>query len=187
MSKESVYDNLRDEFDRGYVQIYTGNGKGKTTAAIGLTVRALGAGLRVFFAQFIKGGRYSEIDMLEKIASDGNLTCKQYGRGCFIMREPAEEDRAAAKEGLAEVKAAMTSETYQLIVLDEANVAASLGLLDAGDLIDLVLSKPASVELLFTGRNAPQELIERADLVTEMTEIKHYYKKGVLARRGIES
>ena len=187
MTKESGYDNLRDEFTCGYVQVYTGNGKGKTTASIGLTVRALGAGLRVFFAQFIKGGRYSEIDMLEKIASGENLTCRQYGKGCFIMRKPAEEDRAAAREGLNEILQIMQSEAYDLIVLDEANVAVSLGLLDVGDLLDLVDRKPAKVELLFTGRGAPEELIERADLVTEMTEIKHYYQKGVLARRGIES
>lgn len=187
MAEESGYDNLRDEFTRGYVQIYTGNGKGKTTAAIGLMVRALGAGLRVFFAQFIKGGRYSEIDMLEKIASAGRLTCRQYGKGCFIMRKPAEEDREAAREGLNEISRIMRSDAYDLIVLDEANVAVNLGLLDVSDLIGVIDGKPEGVELVFTGRGAPEALIERADLVTEMREVKHYYQKGVLARRGIES
>lgn len=189
MTEKSEYDSLRDEFTRGYIQVYTGNGKGKTTAAIGLTVRALGAGLRVFFAQFIKGGRYSEIEILEKIASgaEGLFQCKQYGTGCFIMREPAEGDRIAAREGLNEVFRIMQAESYQLIVLDEANVAVSLGLLNEADLLRLADAKPDSVELVFTGRNAPPKLIERADLVTEMSEIKHYYQKGVMARRGIES
>lgn len=187
MANESGYDNLRDEFTRGYVQVYTGNGKGKTTAAIGLTVRALGAGLRVFFAQFIKGGRYSEIGMLEKLAAGESLECRQYGQGCFIMRDPSDEDREAAKEGLREISRIMKSGLYDLIVLDEANVAVSLGLLDADDLTRLIDAKPERVELVFTGRGAPEGLIERADLITEMREIKHYYQKGVSARRGIES
>lgn len=189
MTEKSAYDNMRDEFTRGYIQVYTGNGKGKTTAAIGLTVRALGAGLRVFFAQFIKGGRYSEIEMLEKIASEseGQLQCRQYGTGCFIMREPAEADRIAAREGLDEVFQIMQNESYQLIVLDEANVAVSLGLLKEEDLLRLADAKPDSAELVFTGRGAPPKLMERADLVTEMTEVKHYYQKGVMARKGIES
>ena len=133
---------MRDEFKRGYVQVYTGNGKGKTTAAIGLTVRALGAGFRVFFAQFIKGGRYSEVDMLEKIAATGALVHKQYGKGCFIVREAMEEDRKAAKEGLAEIREAMRSGDFQLIVMDEANVAAKLGLIETADLIGLIDKKP---------------------------------------------
>lgn len=187
MTDSSSYDNMRDEFKRGYVQVYTGNGKGKTTAAIGLTVRALGAGFRVFFAQFIKGGRYSEVDMLEKIAATGALVHKQYGKGCFIVREAMEEDRKAAKEGLAEIREAMRSGDFQLIVMDEANVAAKLGLIETADLIGLINEKPPMVELVMTGRGASDELIERADLVTEMKEIKHYYQKGVNARRGIES
>lgn len=187
MGEKSAYDNLRDEFGRGYVQVYTGNGKGKTTAAIGLAVRALGAGMRVYFAQFIKGARYSEIEFLEKIAPTYGIVCKQFGLGCFIMREPEEKDRAAARKGIEEIRRAMLSKEYQLIVADEANVAVSIGLLETGDLIGLADDKPDSVELVFTGRGAPDELVERADLVTEMREIKHYYRKGVLARRGIES
>ena len=183
---ESAYDNMRDEFNSGYVQVYTGNGKGKTTAAIGLTIRALGAGMNVFFAQFIKGGRYSEINMLEKIGGS-SLVCRQYGLGCFITREAVEEDKKAAHKGIEEVREAMKSGKYQLIVLDEANVAVKIGLLDTDDLIKLVDEKPQMVELVFTGRGAPDELIMREDLVTEMTEIKHYYQKGIMARRGIES
>lgn len=195
----SAYDNMRDEFSRGYVQVYTGDGKGKTTAAIGLAVRALGAGINVYFAQFIKGGKYSEIgmlEMLERAAEEhrgdnagkiGKIVCKQYGEGCFITREPEASDRAAAHRGLDEVRRIVQSGEYQLVVLDEANVAVALGLLDAADLVALADEKPDDVELVFTGRNAPPTLIDRADLVTEMREIKHYYRQGVRARRGIES
>ena len=183
-----TYDNMRDTYSRGYVQVYTGNGKGKTTAAIGLAMRALGAGMHVFFAQFIKGGKYSEIEMLEALSGQGaSIVCRQYGEGCFIVREAAESDAVAAKRGLEEVRAAMKSGDYQLIVLDEANVASSLGLLAAEELVSLIDEKPEMVELVFTGRNAPNVLIERADLVTEMKEIKHYYRQGVRARKGIES
>lgn len=184
---KSAYDNMRDDYTRGYVQVYTGNGKGKTTAAIGLTLRALGAGMKVFFAQFIKGGRYSEIDMLERISADGSLVCRQFGEGCFLVREAADSDRIAARHGLEEVRTAMKSGEYQLIVLDEANVAVHLGLLTEDDLLSLIDEKPDMVELVFTGRKAPERLMERADLVTEMREVKHYYTAGVMARRGIES
>ncbi|MDR1472084.1 MAG: cob(I)yrinic acid a,c-diamide adenosyltransferase [Synergistaceae bacterium] len=182
--EQSVYDSMRDSFTRGYVQVYTGNGKGKTTAAIGLALRALGAGMNVFFAQFIKGARYSEIEIMSTLE---RLTHRQYGLGCFLMRAPSEEDRAAARRGVEEVREAMASGGYQLIILDEANVAAHLGVLPASDLVSLVREKPDGIELVFTGRNAPPELIEIADLVTEMREVKHYYAKGVRARRGIES
>ncbi|MDR1916065.1 MAG: cob(I)yrinic acid a,c-diamide adenosyltransferase [Synergistaceae bacterium] len=182
--QQSVYDSMRDRFSRGYVQVYTGNGKGKTTAALGLSIRALGAGMRVFFSQFIKGAKYSEIDILSAFE---NLTHRQYGLGCFIMRAPTDEDKAAARQGIEEVREAMNSGRYQLVILDEANVASHLGLIPASDLVALAREKPEAVELLFTGRNAPAELIELADLVTEMREIKHYYDKGVKARRGIES
>jgi cob(I)alamin adenosyltransferase len=178
---------MRDEFDRGYLQIYTGNGKGKTTAAIGLAVRALGAGMNVFFAQFIKGGRYSEIESLESISGGGAFICRQYGKGCFIMRAPDEMDLAAARDGLADALREMRSGQYQLVVLDEANVAVKLGLLDESALLGFVEERPESVELVITGRGATDALIERADLVTEMREIKHYYQKGIRARRGIES
>jgi cob(I)alamin adenosyltransferase len=185
---ESVYDNMRDDFSRGYLEVYTGDGKGKTTAAIGLMVRALGAGMNVFFAQFIKAGRYSEIDAIESISKPGaSLVCRQYGKGCFIMRAPTDDDRAAAREGLADALREMLSGQYQLVVLDEANVAVKLGLLEESELLGFVDKRPDMVELVVTGRGAAKALIERADLVTEMREIKHYYQKGVRARRGIES
>jgi cob(I)alamin adenosyltransferase len=182
------YDNMRDEFERGYVQVYTGNGKGKTTAAIGLAVRALGAGMGVFFAQFIKGGKYSEIELLESLASSNkSFVCKQYGRGCFLIRSIDSDDIAAAKEGLADALNEMKSGRYDLVILDEANVALKLGLLKETDLIDFIEARPMRTELVLTGRGATERIIGKADLVTEMTEIKHYYAKGVLARRGIES
>jgi cob(I)alamin adenosyltransferase len=189
MTKASVYDNMRDEFTTGYLQVYTGNGKGKTTAAIGLAVRALGAGMNVFFAQFIKGGKYSEIESLERLSGQGlgALTCKQYGLGCFIMRTPTEEDKSAAQSGLEDAGREMKSGRYNLVVLDEANVAVKLGLLSEEDLLRFADARPGDTELVITGRGAPDSLIERADLVTEMREIKHYYSSGVLARKGIES
>ncbi|MDR1885960.1 MAG: cob(I)yrinic acid a,c-diamide adenosyltransferase [Synergistaceae bacterium] len=184
---KAAYDSMKDKFDRGYVQVYTGNGKGKTTASIGLVVRALGAGLRVFFAQFIKGSRYSEIEALGRISGPPSLVCRQYGEGRFIVGKPTESEYAAAKSGLEEAREAMKSGAYDLVVLDEANVAASLGLFSDDDLISLIDDKPQMVELVLTGRGASEKLMERADLVTEMREIKHYYQKGVMARRGIES
>ena len=184
-NKTSEYDSMRDEFNKGYVQVYTGNGKGKTTAAIGLAVRALGAGLNVYFGQFIKAGRYSEIESLEKLG--GRLLCRQYGRGCFLMRQPEAEDILLAHKGLEEAVEAMESGLYQLVIMDEINVACSLGLLNAADLIRLIEKRPEGVELVLTGRGALPEVIERADLVTEMREIKHYYQTGVRARKGIES
>jgi cob(I)alamin adenosyltransferase len=178
------YDNSRDDATRGYVQVYTGDGKGKTTAAIGLAMRALGAGMSVFFAQFIKAGRYSEIKTLEGMK---NLTYRQYGSGRFITGAPTDDDILAAKAALNDVRAEMLSGRYQVVILDEANVAYSLGLLAEEDLLALADERPETVELVFTGRGAPEKLMEKADLVTEMREIKHYYAKGVKARRGIES
>lgn len=175
----------RKEFDRGYVQVYTGDGKGKTTAAIGLAVRAAGAGLRVFIGQFIKSGRYSEIEVLESMG--GKIECRQYGRGCWLRGSPGEEDARLAREGLEEIRQVLTSGDYQLVILDEANVAVWFGLFGVEELLALIDVKPERTELVFTGRRADPRLIERADLVTEMREVKHYYREGVLARKGIES
>lgn len=169
---------------KGYIQVYTGNGKGKTTAAFGLALRAAGAGLKVYIAQFVKGMKYSELDAMEKLS--GSITIKQYGRDCFIFREPEKEDIQAAREGLQEVKEIMRSGEYQVIVLDEANIATYYNLFSVDDLLDFIKVKPEEVELVITGRKADPRIIERADLVTEMKEIKHYYQKGVEARRGIE-
>ena len=168
---------------KGYVQVYTGDGKGKTTAALGLALRAAGAGLNVYIAQFVKGMKYSELNMISKLQ---NISLKQYGRDCFIYQEPDDEDIKVARDGLKEAKEKMLSGEYQMIVLDEANIATYYNLFSVDDLLDFVREKPAEVELVITGRRADPRIIEAADLVTEMKEIKHYYQDGVEAREGIE-
>ena len=169
---------------KGCVQVYTGDGKGKTTAAIGLTVRALGAGLRVYFAQFLKSGDYSEKNILGTL---DNLVFRQYGKNGFITREPSDEDRAMASRGLKEAIEALRSGAYDLVILDEVNVACSLGLITKDDVLSLLRERGDMTELVLTGRNAAPELLDAADLVTEMRNIKHYFASGVPARRGMES
>ena len=168
----------------GYIQVYTGNGKGKTTAAFGLSLRAIGAGKKVFFAQFVKGQIYSEIEAVEKYLP--GITIKQYGLDCFIVNSPTEADIKAAKEGLAQVAEIIASGQYDIIVLDEANIAIYYNLFSVQELIDVITKRPKNVEIIVTGRYAPPELLEIAHLVTEMKEIKHYYTQGVEARKGIE-
>ena len=169
---------------KGYVQVYTGNGKGKTTAAFGLAVRAAGAGLKVFIAQFVKGMRYSELESIKKL--DDMITIKQYGRGWFIKKKINQKDINLAQKGLKEVKNIINSGNYQLVILDEANIATHFKLFSPPELLDLINSKPDHVELVITGRYADPLIIDKADLVTEMHEIKHYYNKGIKARLGIE-
>ena len=171
-------------WQKGYVHVYTGNGKGKTTAAFGLALRAAGAGLPVFIGQFVKGMKYSEIGAIEKFSS--LITVRQYGRGCFIRNQPQEEDIIAARSGLKEVQQVLCSGKFKVVVLDEANIATHFKLFSVDDLLDLIDSKPDEMELVITGRNADPKVIERTDLVTEMREIKHYYACGVEARTGIE-
>jgi cob(I)alamin adenosyltransferase len=168
----------------GYVHVYTGNGKGKTTAAIGLAVRAVGAGWRVFFAQFLKAGVYSEHKALARFTD--RLTIKSYGRAGYIREEPEEEDRRLAQEALEEIREVIASGRHGLVVLDEANVAVHYRLVSVEQLLDLIGGRPAGVEVVVTGRYADPRLLERADLVTEMREIKHYYHQGVTARLGVE-
>ncbi len=169
----------------GYVQVYTGNGKGKTTAALGLTLRAAGAGLRVFFAQFLKCGEYSEIAALRRF--EDLVTVRQYGCPEFVTGAPGEEDRAAARRGRLEAREALVSGEYGVVVLDEVNVAVRLGLFSAGEVLELLDARPPEVELVLTGRDADPRIVERADLVTEMREVKHYYRQGIKARKGIEA
>ena len=176
--------NKKHGLEKGYVQVYYGDGKGKTTAAIGLAIRAAGCNLNVFIAQFIKGLQYSEIKCLKKL--NQNIILKQYGRGCFIKNKPTEDDIVAAKKGLNEIKEIMLSEKYDVIILDEITIAEYFGLLDTSEILELIRLKPQNVELILTGRKASKQIIEAADLVTEMKEIKHYYTSGVLARKGIE-
>ena len=167
----------------GYTQVYTGNGKGKTTAALGLALRAAGAGLKVFIAQFIKMGDFSEIKSLQRFSD--LITVKQFGLGRFD-NNPMPKDFEAARKGLEKVKTIIHSDKYDVIILEEANVAVKHGLISAEELVDLIVNKPHDIELVITGRGAAPQVIEHADLVTEMRPIKHYYQKGVRARVGIE-
>jgi cob(I)alamin adenosyltransferase len=169
---------------RGFVQVYTGNGKGKTTAAFGLALRSVGAGNKVFIAQFIKGMPYSEIESVNKFLP--GITIKQYGLDCFIVNQPTEKDINAARYGLSEVSKIISSGDYELVILDEACIAVHYNLFSVNDLISALTSRPAGTEIVVTGRYASPELMEIADLVTEMKEIKHYYNQGVQARKGIE-
>ena len=170
---------------KGYVQVYTGDGKGKTTAAMGLALRAAGAGLKVYIAQFVKSEKYSEIIALERFSD--MITCRLYGSGCWLHGQPDDEDVQLARSGLEDVRRIVTAGQHDVVILDEANIATHFGLLSADDLLDLIDLKPDGVELIFTGRKADPRLIERADLCSEIREIKHYYHKGVSARKGIES
>jgi len=174
----------RPALKKGYTHVYYGTGKGKTTAAIGLAVRAAGYGLKVYIAQFIKGLQYSELKCLKKL--DENITVRQYGRGCFIRKEPAEADIKAAKKGLEEVREILLSGSYDVVILDEITVAVYFGLLTVEEIIGLINSKPENIELVLTGRKADRKILDAADLVTEMREVRHYFNLGVQARKGIE-
>ena len=172
--------------EKGYVHVYTGNGKGKTTAALGLCLRALGAGLKVYIGQFIKDEDSCEITALRKLAPD--VTVEQYGNGLGLVHEGDDlsEHTLAAKSGYRKAIEALISGKYDVVILDEINVAGKFGLISVRDIAELIKQKPAAVDLVLTGRYASLEIIEKADLVTEMKEIKHYYNSGVGARKGIE-
>ncbi|MCK4237071.1 MAG: cob(I)yrinic acid a,c-diamide adenosyltransferase [Candidatus Krumholzibacteria bacterium] len=171
--------------DLGLIQVYTGTGKGKTTAALGLAMRACGHGLRAYMVQFMKGRiDYGELKVAERIEG---LTIEQFGRPDFVDKDnPAEEDIELAREALARSKEIVLSGEYDLVILDEINVAVSFGLIALRRVIDFVKKKPPGLELILTGRFAPDELIEIADTVTEMREVRHHYQKGIKARKGIE-
>jgi cob(I)alamin adenosyltransferase len=169
---------------KGLVQIYTGDGKGKTTAALGLSLRAAGRGLKVFIAQFAKGMFYGELEALKRFAPQ--ITLHQYGRKCFIRDEPTEEDVRLAREGWQEIRDVLKRAEYDLVILDEIGIALHYQLISLEEVRELIRLKPDGVELVLTGRKIPEALYEQADLVTEMREIKHYYNAGVQARKGIE-
>lgn len=172
------------QFSKGYVQVYTGDGKGKTTAALGLALRASGHGLRTYVGQFMKGQHYGE---LEALRDHPFITLEQYGNPRCIRREEVTADHVTqAQEGLARAREAMSSGNYDIVVLDEVNVSIWFGVLDTAEVLALLDEKPDHVEVVLTGRRAPQALIDRADLVTEMRMVKHYYEQGVMARTGIE-
>lgn len=167
----------------GYVQVYTGNGKGKTTAAFGLALRAAMAGKKVFIGQFVKGMPYSELKTPDFIK---NIEIKQYGADCFIVKAPTEHDIKIARDGLAEMSRILKEGKHDVVIMDEANIALFYKLFSVDELIEALKNRAENVEVIITGRYAPQEIIDFADLVTEMKEIKHYYTKGVEARTGIE-
>jgi cob(I)alamin adenosyltransferase len=169
---------------KGYVHVYTGDGKGKTTAALGLAMRAAGAGMKVWIGQLLKGGDCSEHRALQRF--DDLITVRQFGSGSFIYDAPKDTDLQLARVGLEEFEKALHGGVYTVVILDEVCAACDIGLFTVKELIDIIAKKPKQIELILTGRNAPKELIEQADLVTEMKEVKHYYNKGVKARKGIE-
>jgi len=173
--------------EKGYIQIYTGNGKGKTTAALGQALRAAGSGLKTFIVQFMKNSPYGEIKILEQIPNW--VTFEHYGNDSFVFSNKAagEKDIYMAQHAFHRGRKAMSSNKYDIVIMDEVCVAIFFELLKTQDVLSLLAEKPAPVELILTGRYCPPELIERADLVTEMQEIKHYYQNGVIARKGIES
>lgn len=169
---------------KGYVHVYTGNGKGKTTAAIGLAIRAIGAGKKVYMGQFVKSMEYNELKALK--AYRESMDIESFGNGCFITNVPEEKDINAAKKGIERIRYILQSGQYDVVILDEMNIAVLYHLINLEDLEEIIDQKPDEVELIITGRYASKRIIEKADLVTEMKEIKHYYNKGVLSRDGID-
>lgn len=171
--------------ETGMVQVYTGNGKGKTTAALGLALRATGHGLRVHMIQFMKGGGpYGEHAAAERMAPLLTISCTGWP-GWVRKGDPAPEDRREAERALALARAALAG-AFDLVILDEANGAVDFGLVEVEEILALIAAKPANVELVLTGRNAHEKIVEAADLVSEVREVKHYFRQGVDFRRGIE-
>lgn len=173
------------KLERGLVQVYTGNGKGKSSASFGLALRAVGRGLKVYIVQFIKGGfDYGELYVVDKLPG---LTLRAFGRGRFVSeKKPDKVDVDLAGQALETAREAVMKGEADIVVLDEINVALNLGLISVEEVLELIKRKPEHVELVLTGRNAPREIIQAADLVTEMIEIKHPYNAGFKARKGIE-
>lgn len=169
----------------GLLQVYTGPGKGKTTAALGLTLRAWGRGLRVCIIQFMKVGEdYGEIIAVRKLPG---VDLFQFGREALIKKgEHTAEDVELARAGLAKVREVLTNGRYDIVILDEINVVVDFGMLTADEVLRVVRARSNGVEVVMTGRNAPPEFIEEADLVTEMACVKHPYESGIMARPGVE-
>lgn len=173
--------------NKGYIQVYTGNGKGKSTAAIGQVIRAAGFGYKSFFLMLMKEFPYNEIKIFEQLKNF--ISFAQVGKDDFVFRKelPSDFEKQKIKDALSDFTSKMLSDKFDILVLDEIFVSIYFGLTSTEELLNILKQKPESVELILTGRYCPSEIIEIADLVTEMKEIKHYYQKGILARRGLES
>ncbi len=170
--------------EKKYVQVYTGDGKGKTTAAIGLAVRASGYGMKTYIGQFMKGQHYGELTALKK---NPFITIEQYGNPkCIRKKDITQKHITRARAGLEKALNAMLSDRYDILVLDEINVAVWYNLVTIEDVLEFLDKRPDHIEVILTGRNAPDELLEVADIISEMKKIKHYYDDGILARKGIE-
>jgi cob(I)alamin adenosyltransferase len=169
---------------QGYIQIYSGDGKGKTTASLGVVLRIIGQGGKVFYAQFIKGKRSSEFKALENFPE--NFIHRMFGAGRFIKNTPSQDEITMAENGLSECEKALSSGEYDLVVMDELNGAIKCGILKVDQVIKAINMRNSQTELIITGRNAPPELIEIADLISEIRPIKHYFEKGVITRKGIK-
>jgi len=165
------------------IQVYTGNGKGKTTAALGLALRAAGAGLNVYICQFLKGKAYCELLALKKFK---NIKVEQFGKTCFLRRAPQKNDLELARSGLAAAKKAIKDKRYAVIILDEINIALKLRLVSLKEVLAIIRDTPRQTELILTGRYAHPKIKRLADLVSEIKEVRHYYTRGVKARKGIE-
>jgi cob(I)alamin adenosyltransferase len=167
------------------IQVYTGEGKGKTTAALGQALRALGHGMKVYMIQFMKGREYGEIKACERCLPD--LTMVMSGRDEFVEKgSPQEIDLRMAREGFELAKKVVEEGQHQMLILDEVNVAVDYGLLPLREILDFLRSCPDNMEVVCTGRYAPPELMDMADMVSEIKEIKHHYEQGVGMRKGIE-
>lgn len=170
---------------RGFIHIYTGEGKGKTTSALGLALRAAGRGYKTFIGQFMKGQDYGELYSIKKLHPF--VTIEQFGLKEFVHPEkPREIDFEMAKKGLRRMEEVLESGEYDIIVFDEVNVAVNFELLKAEDVLEVIKKNRSKTEIILTGRYAPEEFIKIADLVTEMKMVKHYFEKGIIARKGIE-
>jgi len=176
-----------NKLNKGYIQIYTGNGKGKTTAAIGQAVRAAGFGLKTYIIQFMKEFPYNELNSLKHLKEW--ITIDQFGGDEFVYKKepPGKNEIDKAKRGLAAAKAKMLSRKYDIIILDEVCVSIYFGLLSDEEILTFIKQKPENIELILTGRFCQDNIMDKADLVTEMREVKHYYQEGVTSRKGIES
>lgn len=174
--------------EKGLVIVYTGGGKGKTTAALGLALRAIGYNHKVCMIQFIKGSwHYGEMDSSKKLAPEFELIAVGKGFvGIMDDKSPREEHEKIAEEAIKICKEKISSRNFDLVILDEVNYAIDLGLINIEDIIELIKTKPDSLDVVLTGNNAKQEIIDLADLVTEMKEIKHPFKSGIKAKKGID-